>query len=122
MEQTSKNAEGTAPSPDETTPMIGAQPPAVPVNYVQPAQTTVITAPCGFTEFPTQVTCPACHSTVVTRTAYTPGALTWILCLVICFFCGFLGCCLIPFCLDFCQDVVHSCPTCNTVVGRYKRL
>ncbi|XP_038055104.1 LITAF domain-containing protein-like [Patiria miniata] len=111
------------PPPGETTPMIGAQPPAVAVNYVQPAPaTTIISSPCGMTECPTQVTCPACHHIIVTRTTYTPGALTWVLCLVICLFGGFLGCCLIPFCLDFCQDVVHSCPTCNSVVGKYKRL
>ena len=33
-----------------------------------------------------------------------------------------LGCCLIPFCLNSCKDVVHICPNCRATVGRYSRL
>ena len=29
-------------------------------------------------------------------------------------------CCLIPFCIDDWQDVIHYCPNCNVVVGRHK--
>ena len=35
---------------------------------------------------------------------------------------SFLGCCLIPFCIDSCKDAVHTCPCCGQVVGRYQRL
>ena len=33
-----------------------------------------------------------------------------------------LGCCLIPFCLDGCKDVIHSCPNCHARLGSYRRM
>ncbi|VDL63750.1 unnamed protein product [Hymenolepis diminuta] len=37
------------------------------------------------------------------------------------FRCDF-GCCLIPFCIEPCLDIEHSCPRCGKVLGRLKRL
>uniref|UniRef100_K1R4U1 Lipopolysaccharide-induced tumor necrosis factor-alpha factor-like protein n=1 Tax=Magallana gigas TaxID=29159 RepID=K1R4U1_MAGGI len=31
-------------------------------------------------------------------------------------------CCLIPFCVDGCKDVVHSCANCHQTIGRYNRM
>jgi len=43
--------------------------------------------------------------------------------LFIIFFCRlWLGCCLIPFCINGAKDVVHSCPNCQRMVGRYNRM
>lgn len=33
-----------------------------------------------------------------------------------------LGCCLIPFCIQDLQDVKHICPNCSKVVGVYRRI
>ena len=33
-----------------------------------------------------------------------------------------LGCCLIPFCLDGCKDVIHCCPNCHARLGSFRRM
>ncbi|CAG5103941.1 Similar to Litaf: Lipopolysaccharide-induced tumor necrosis factor-alpha factor homolog (Mus musculus) [Cotesia congregata] len=33
----------------------------------------------------------------------------------------FLGCCLIPCCIDECMDVHHTCPNCKAYLGRHGR-
>uniref|UniRef100_A0A671TK02 LITAF domain-containing protein n=1 Tax=Sparus aurata TaxID=8175 RepID=A0A671TK02_SPAAU len=63
------------------------------------------------------VACPKCHQTVLSKVNYSAGLLTYL-------FCGglFLCCCLIPFCVDRLRDAKHTCPTCKTELGVYKRL
>ena len=34
---------------------------------------------------------------------------------------GFLGCCLLPFCIDGLKDVEHMCPNCGKVCGVCRR-
>ncbi|CAF0963756.1 unnamed protein product [Rotaria sp. Silwood1] len=91
-------------------------PPPIPVY----AQTTTIIRPYGtlLGHYPQQIQCPSCQQQVVTRVNYEPGGGTWLIALLICLFGGFLGCCLIPFCVPACQDAVHICPLCNAHIGR----
>uniref|UniRef100_A0A3P9KJP8 LITAF domain-containing protein n=1 Tax=Oryzias latipes TaxID=8090 RepID=A0A3P9KJP8_ORYLA len=71
---------------------------------------------------PVQIACPKCHQTVLSKVDHSAGLLTYLLCGGL-FFCGFvLGCCLIPFCVDRVKDAKHSCASCKTVLGVYKRL
>uniref|UniRef100_A0A3B3CGT5 LITAF domain-containing protein n=1 Tax=Oryzias melastigma TaxID=30732 RepID=A0A3B3CGT5_ORYME len=71
---------------------------------------------------PVQIACPQCHQTVLSKVDHSAGLLTYLLCGGL-FFCGFvLGCCLIPFCVDRVKDAKHTCPSCKTVLGIYKRL
>ncbi|TGZ51661.1 hypothetical protein CRM22_010736 [Opisthorchis felineus] len=96
----------------------GSQLPHVVVSQPQVQQVIVTSLGPG----PTATHCPGCNQQVVTKTSYETGALTWILCVVIFIFGGFCGCCLIPFCVGSCQDVVHHCPYCKRSLGAYKRM
>jgi len=91
---------------------------------VQPSQSAPMIAMmptvCG--QYPMSIACPFCQVQVVTAIKPEPGMLTWLICLVLCVFGCIFGCCLIPFCIDSCQDVLHSCPNCNRLIGRYKRI
>ncbi|XP_046573737.1 lipopolysaccharide-induced tumor necrosis factor-alpha factor homolog isoform X2 [Haliotis rubra] len=69
-----------------------------------------------------QLQCPHCMAHVMTNTDYQAGGLTWLAAGLICLFGCWLGCCLIPFCINDLQDVHHTCPNCNRLVGVCKRL
>ncbi|XP_069123876.1 cell death-inducing p53-target protein 1 homolog isoform X11 [Argopecten irradians] len=94
----------------------------------QQGQTTVVVAQPAvtvvqqFRESPVHTRCPHCQAEVVTATQFETGTFTWIICLVLCIVGCDLGCCFIPFCVDGCKDVTHSCPNCKTVISRYNRM
>ena len=52
---------------------------------------------------PTRCKCPNCRQEVVSRVDYEPGGLTWLISGILCLFGCWLGCCLIPFCVDDCK-------------------
>ncbi|CAF3830872.1 unnamed protein product [Rotaria magnacalcarata] len=70
---------------------------------------------------PVQCTCSKCHQSIVSRTELSNGLAVWAACLVLVIVGCWLGCCLIPFCVDDLKDVTHHCPNCNTVLGIKKR-
>ena len=75
-----------------------------------------------FSRHPASVVCQHCGVNVVTRPRAEVGTVTWLaagfLILVGCW----LGCCLIPFCIDECKDIYHDCPNCQRTVEVYKPL
>ncbi|XP_063788436.1 LITAF domain-containing protein-like [Pseudophryne corroboree] len=117
------------PQPGGYYPQPGAvYPPPPPYGTPQP-QPTVILAPAttvilnaSFTDTPASCTCPVCRQTIVTRVEYNTGLLTWLIFGLLLLFGCWLGCCLIPFCVDSCKDVDHFCPNCNHHLSKYKRL
>ncbi len=51
-------------------------------------------------DLPTACSCPYCHQSIVTRVGKENGLLVWLSVGGLCIFGCFLGCCLIPFCID----------------------
>ncbi|KAK6191001.1 hypothetical protein SNE40_002751 [Patella caerulea] len=73
-----------------------------------------------YQQSPELIICQHCNATVTTSVSYETGMLTWaasgILCLVGCWF----GCCLIPFCVNASKDVIHTCPNCKQLNGKFR--
>uniref|UniRef100_A0A0K0FB08 LITAF domain-containing protein n=1 Tax=Strongyloides venezuelensis TaxID=75913 RepID=A0A0K0FB08_STRVS len=99
-----------------------------PLPQSGPASVTVIRSVitnCCFGKHPVQTRCPHCFRDITTKTMETNGRRTWCIFFAI-FLLGFFipiaWCCLcLPFCSSDCQDVLHLCPHCKSVVGHYKR-
>ena len=86
----------------------------------QQAPTTIYVSNRAFGKFPVQVTCPNCKASIETRVDSHTGIIQWLTAGGICLIGCWLGCCLIPLCVDDWRDVDHFCPNCNALVGRYK--
>ncbi|KAJ8338104.1 hypothetical protein SKAU_G00370700 [Synaphobranchus kaupii] len=116
---------GFSASPYQGGPSPVMYPPPTPCIVVgapscTPAGSQVILLP-GLSELPSQTQCPHCHQLVLSRTEHKPGLLAWLICGSLALV-GCWPCCLIPFCVDGCQDVDHRCPNCNNLLFVYKRL
>ncbi|XP_041363011.1 cell death-inducing p53-target protein 1 homolog isoform X2 [Gigantopelta aegis] len=102
-----------------------AQPGYYPQN--QQATTVVVAQPTiavvqQYRESPVHTRCPYCQAEVMTGTHYETGTFTWVICLILALVGCWIGCCLIPFCVDGCKDVIHTCPNCRQQVARWSRM
>jgi len=86
------------------------------------ARTVVTGYAVPATHFPCRLECPHCHADVSTNVQYETGNMAHVAALVLCLFGCWLGCCLIPYCVDGCKDTVHTCPSCGRHLGVVKRL
>ncbi|XP_008288457.1 lipopolysaccharide-induced tumor necrosis factor-alpha factor homolog isoform X2 [Stegastes partitus] len=121
------------PYPDQPANYGGTAPP--PGMYPQPGFPSAGPPPAGYQSVSTgrvivtpalqdiagQTVCPHCQQQVTTIATLKPGLLTWAACGGLAIFACCL-CCWIPFCVDACKDVEHSCPSCHKVIYIYKRL
>merc|ERR1711970_4425 len=99
-----------APFPPKGPPHM--QPPPQVITQVQ-----YVAAPM-FGPHAVTVQCPRCQKTVTTRIVSEPSSTAWIVGLLLCII-GCVPCCVIPCCMDSMKQVTHSCPSCNTTMGRY---
>ncbi|VDK87394.1 unnamed protein product [Litomosoides sigmodontis] len=94
---------------------------------VSPFRANVISSTTPiFGSNPIETDCPYCQAHVVTSIQRIVGTLPWII-MGICFLLGFFlflpWClCCIPFYMDNCRDVIHSCPSCKRILGRFTRV
>ncbi|KAK7168131.1 hypothetical protein R3I94_002244 [Phoxinus phoxinus] len=65
--------------------------------------------------------CPFCRQYVTTEVMTKAGSLTYLVCLISMVFCCVAGCCLIPFFVDNCKDVIHKCPKCRSNINTCKK-
>uniref|UniRef100_A0A671SCT2 LITAF domain-containing protein n=1 Tax=Sinocyclocheilus anshuiensis TaxID=1608454 RepID=A0A671SCT2_9TELE len=66
--------------------------------------------------------CPFCRQYITTDVTTKAGSAAYIVCLISILFCCIAGCCVIPFCMDRCKDVVHKCPKCRSHIKTCKKL
>ncbi|KAF4118266.1 hypothetical protein G5714_000317 [Onychostoma macrolepis] len=91
-----------------------------PIITVQPTIVPVVVG-VSLTDVPGRVTCPHCMTDVVTEIEHISGLLTWLICGSLAIFICW-PCCCIPFCVDACKDVKHTCPNCKNIIRIYKRM
>ncbi|CAF1036392.1 unnamed protein product [Rotaria sordida] len=94
-----------------------------PVNRnVQQVPHVVTIVQPRFGDLSVQCTCPNCHQTIVTRVERSNGILVWLICGILILVGCWLGCCLVPFCIDELKDTTHYCPNCGIMLGKNKKL
>ena len=104
------------PTPQQQVIYVQQQPQPQPVQH----QHVVVHNPKYMPRGPTTAMCVKCQQTVQTQTRLEDGCGTWLICGGICLAGFWCGCCLIPFCLDDCKDVIHTCPRCGNYIGSRK--
>merc|ERR1711962_1994795 len=104
---------GMASAPVTNQQPLPGQPPVVQVVHTQ----QVIAQPHRFGRDPLPTVCPHCNQSVTTKVEYKNGLATWLICGGCAIFGCWLGCCLIPFCVNDMKDVVHECPRCGKVIS-----
>lgn len=102
---------------------VGGVPPASPYTATvpQPTGPAIITTVVPVGPQTTHMICPSCHSEINTQTTTSPGLIAYVSGFLIALFGCWLGCCLIPCCIDECMDVHHTCPNCKAYLGRHRR-
>lgn len=114
------------PGPYTAQPGYGQQKgmPPPPPGYLQqgPGGTTVIVQSGIQSYHPVQTQCMYCQQMIMTRVRYETGGLTWLAVGGLAIMGCWLGCCLIPLCIDEAKDAVHECPNCNKIIATKPRL
>ncbi|XP_037811524.1 lipopolysaccharide-induced tumor necrosis factor-alpha factor homolog [Lucilia sericata] len=92
---------------------MASAPSAPPAQIVPKEQTIISYQPVG--PLSTNMICPSCRSNIKTLVEHRPSTATHILGLLLCSIC----CCCLPYFIDFCRNVNHTCPNCHAFVGTY---
>ncbi|XP_034232719.1 lipopolysaccharide-induced tumor necrosis factor-alpha factor homolog [Thrips palmi] len=100
----------TNPYPVQTVPQ---QPPA---GYAAAPPTTIVFTSLGRDRSYTM--CHHCNAQVMTETTESHKCLAHFFCCILMFSCP--CCCCLPYCMDSCKVVKHTCPNCHEELGTYR--
>lgn len=95
------------------------------MNYQTPpvgTQMVITTQALLYGDVPIRCICPHCQHDILTRIEKRSGLAAWLACGGILLFGCWLGCCLIPFCVDGLKDTEHYCPHCAILLGTRRRM
>lgn len=70
---------------------------------------------------PEMLHCKRCNVKNLSRIQFEPGNGTWVVLFGMCVF-GCWPCCLVPLCMQDCQDCKHFCSVCGEYLGKRKFL
>ncbi|CAH1635088.1 unnamed protein product [Spodoptera littoralis] len=70
---------------------------------------------------PSQITCPSCRATIVTRVERKSTTKTHVIALLLCLFLCW-PCVCVPYCVDSCQNADHYCPNCNSYLVYFHKI
>ncbi|CAB4401119.1 hypothetical protein RhiirA5_492487 [Rhizophagus irregularis] len=71
-------------------------------------------------DFPVKTQCPNCNKYVVTHINYKNGTFVYVFAMGLFTFTVVLF--WVPFFMDCCKDVTHSCPNCKSTLGTRRRI
>jgi len=69
-------------------------------------------------DLPANILCPMCEKRGITEINKRTSIAQWVSCIVLFSVGCAAGCCLVPFCVESCQDTVHYCANCKVPLGR----
>ena len=92
-----------------------------PPGQVLLQQPVVVSAMPLFNASPAKMKCPYCKADITTRTQPKMGLLAWLVVAGLVLTCLW-PCAFIPCCVDDLKDVTHQCPSCNAILGAYKKI
>ena len=90
--------------------------PPVTAQPLDVSNVVLLTQTTAFGADPAIVTCPSCHQNVRTKIKKTAKAEAWVWSSMLCIL-GCQLCCWIPFVIDSCYEVKHTCPNCRTTIA-----
>lgn len=111
-----RNPYGQSPTQDYSNMPVGV-PLQQPIMRPQPAimHSSEIVVHTVSAHEPTLINCPVCGYQGISIVKYAPGSTTYMVMLLLCVFA--FPCVCVPLCVPGCQDALHRCPSCLSILG-----
>ncbi|XP_014477179.1 PREDICTED: lipopolysaccharide-induced tumor necrosis factor-alpha factor homolog isoform X1 [Dinoponera quadriceps] len=87
-------------------------------STVDPSVTLSPSARSSWPRVPTTAICPRCAGLIITTVIVRRSTYTHLTALTLFLF-GCWPCCMLPYCIDSCNNTDHYCPLCHAHLGTY---